>query len=98
MISYILTFTGKADKDEADIYKYITEKFGEIYADKFRASFVQFCHLLTKQPFIGRPAKDDALLRVFIFNKQNKVVYKVEDNGIIIIRILNTRTNLSSKF
>jgi toxin ParE1/3/4 len=98
MINYSLTFTGKADKDEADIYKYITEKFGEIYADKFRATFIQFCHLLAKQPFIGRPAKDDTSLRVFIFSKQNKVVYKVEDNSIIIIRVLNTRTNLSSKF
>jgi plasmid stabilization system protein ParE len=98
MINYSLTFTGKADKDEAEIYKYITEQFGEIYADKFRASFIQFCHLLTKQPFIGRPAKDDASLRVFIFNKQNKVVYKVEESSIIIMRILNTKTNLSSKF
>ena len=98
MIKYSLIFTRKADEDETNIYKYITEQFGEIYADKFRASFIQFCELLSKQPFIGRPAKDDASLRVFIFNKQNKVVYKVEDSGIIIIRILNTRTNLSSKF
>ena len=98
MINYSLIFTRKADKDETDIYKYITEKFGKIYADKFRRRLIQFYHLLSKQPFIGRPAKDDASLRVFIFNKQNKVVYKVEDNSIIIIRILNTRTNLSSKF
>ena len=98
MINYSLTLTKKADKDEAEIYKYITEQFGEIYADRFRASFIQFCKLLSKQPFIGRPAKDDASLRVFVFNKQNKVVYKVEDNSIIIIRVLNTRTNLSSKF
>ena len=98
MIKYSLIFARKADEDEADIYKYITEQFGEIYADKFRAGFIQFCELLSKQPFIGRPSKDDASLRVFIFNKQNKVVYKVEDTGIIIIRILNTKTNLSSKF
>jgi plasmid stabilization system protein ParE len=98
MIKYSLIFTKKADEDEAGIYKYIKEQFEEIYADKFRASFIQFCELLRKQPFIGRPAKDYASLRVFIFNKQNKVVYKVEDNGITIIRILNTKTNLSSKF
>ncbi len=62
MINYSLTFTGKADKNEADIYKYITEESGEIYAEKFRTSSVQFCHLLAKQPFIGRPTKDDASL------------------------------------
>ncbi len=98
MIKYSLRFTRKADEDEADIYKYIAEQFGEIYADQFRASFIQFCELLRKQPFIGRPAKNDTSLRIFIFNKQNKLVYKAEDNSIVIIRILNTRTNLSSKF
>jgi len=42
MISYSLTLTRKADKDEADIYKHITEKFGEIYADKFREPLFSF--------------------------------------------------------
>jgi hypothetical protein len=42
MIDYTLAFTRKADKDEADIYKYITEKFGEIYAENFRANFIRF--------------------------------------------------------
>lgn len=55
-------------------------------------------NVLTKQPFIGRPAKNDSTLRVFIFNKQNKVVYKVEDDCITMIRILNTQTDLFSKY
>ena len=98
MIKYALTFTRKADKDEAAIYKYIAENFGEIYAEKFRTSFIKFCQLLTKQPFIGRTAKNDPALRVFIFSKQNKIVYKVASDNIIIIRILNTKRNLSAKF
>ena len=98
MISYTFSFTKKADKDEADIYKYITQKFGEIYAERFRSNFIQFCNLLTKQPFIGRPAKNDNELRVFIFSKQNKIVYKIDENKITIIRILHTKTKLSSKF
>ena len=57
MIGYTLNFTRKADKDESDIYKYIADKFGEVYAKKFRKNFIEFCHLVTKQPFIGRPAK-----------------------------------------
>lgn len=98
MISYSLNFTKKADKDENDIYEYIAGKFGEIYAQKFRKNFIAFCQFLTKQPFIGRPAKNDSTLRVFIFSKQNKIVYKVEDNSITIIRILSTKTNLSAKY
>lgn len=98
MIRYTLSFTNKADKDEKGIYKYITDKFGEIYAQRFRRNLIEFFHLLIKQPFIGRPAKNDETLRVFIFSKQNKIVYKIEDNNITIIRILSIKTNLSSKY
>ncbi len=98
MTGYTVQLTRKADDDEAQIYAYITERFGLVYAENFRAGFIRFCHLLTRQPFMGRPAKNDASLRVFLFEKQNKVVYKVENNHIAVLRILNTRTNLSSKF
>jgi plasmid stabilization system protein ParE len=98
MSSHTLDFTRKADRDELGIYNYISEEFGEIYAKKFRTNLIEFCKLLIKQPFIGRPAKNDSTLRVFVFSKQNKIVYKVESNRIIIIRILNIKTNLSSKY
>lgn len=98
MINYKVIVTAKADKDEDDIYKYIRKEFGEIYANKFRQKLIQFFHLLLKQPLIGRPAKNKSRLRVYIFSRQNKVVYKVEEDNIIIIRILNTKTNLASKF
>ena len=64
MKDYNITFTKKADKDEIKIYEYITEKFGEIYADNFRQRLVTFLQLLGKQPYIGRPSKQDNLLRV----------------------------------
>lgn len=98
MINYSLHFTKSADKDEERIYNYIAKEFGEFYARKFRTNFIGFCNLLIKQPFIGWPAKNDQTLRVFIFSKQNKVVYKVENDRITIIRILNTKTNLSAKY
>ena len=69
MISYTLNFTKKDDKDENDIYKYIENKFGEVYAKKFRINFIAFCKFLTKQPFIGRPAKNDATLRGVYFQQ-----------------------------
>ena len=40
MIGYTLNFTRKADKDESDIYKYIADEFGEVYAKKFRKNTV----------------------------------------------------------
>lgn len=98
MIEYRITITGKADKDEAAIYKYISEKFGESYAENFREKLMDVFYLLSKQPFIGRPAQNKATLRVYIFSKQNKIVYKVNEDSLSIIRILNTKTNLAGKF
>ncbi len=44
MISYLLNFTKRADKDENDIYNYIAVELGEIYAKRFRANFIEFCN------------------------------------------------------
>ena len=41
MITYKVILTSKADKDEAGIYKYIADEFGEIYADNFRTKLIQ---------------------------------------------------------
>jgi plasmid stabilization system protein ParE len=98
MRDYKISFTKRADKDEIKIYDYITEKFGEIYADNFRQKLIAFLQLLSKEPHLGRPAKKDGSLRVYIFNKQNKVVYKIKEQDITIIRILHTKTNLASRF
>lgn len=59
---------------------------------------IQIFQLLSKQPFIGRPAKNDLNLRVLLFSKQNKVVYTVTETEIIILRILHTKTNMASLF
>ena len=98
MRDYKISFTKRADKDEIKIYDYITENFGEIYADNFRQKLITFLQLLSKEPHLGRPAKQDSSLIDYIFNKQNKIVDKITEQDITIIRILHTNTNLASKF
>lgn len=98
MIVYKIQITLRADNDEQRIYKYISEKFGEVYAEKFRNKLVGLFKLLSRYPFIGRVAKNDPSLRVIIFNKQNKIVYKVKNEEIVILRLLNTKMNLSSRY
>jgi plasmid stabilization system protein ParE len=95
---YKVIVTSKADSDEAAIYQYISEEFGEIYAEKFRGKLIEFFKLLSKHPFIGRPAKNDSTIKVYVFNRQNKIIYKVIEDSIVIIRILDTKTRYSSKF
>jgi plasmid stabilization system protein ParE len=97
-LSANIIITKKADNDESTIYLYISDNFGKIYADKFRQKLIALFRVLALQPFIGRPAKKDPSVRVFIISKQNKLVYKLSDGEIIILRILNTRTNISKDF
>lgn len=98
MISYEILITRHADKDEQLIYDYITDTFGEVYAIRFRQKLIGLFKTLTKYPFMGRVARNDPSLRVVLLSKQNKVVYKIKETDVIILRILNSRTHLASKF
>lgn len=98
MITYSILVTDKADKDEQLIYGYITKTFGEIYAVKFRQKLIALFKTLAKYPFIGRVAKNDPSLRVVLFSKQNKIVYKVTEKEVVIIRLLNTKTQKASGY
>ena len=77
------------------IYEYITEKFGELYAQSFREKMTETFEKLIKYPLIGRVAKKDKSLRVLVPNNKNKIVYKVTEKEIIIVRILNMKTKRS---
>ena len=96
--SFSIIITKKADADETAIYSYITETFGSIYADKFRNRLIDLLKLIARQPFIGRPVKGNASIRVLMMSKQNKIVYKITETEIVVLRILNTRTKLSGEF
>lgn len=65
MINYTLSFTKIADKDEADIYKYITSKFREIYAEKFRVTLFSFA-IFSPSSLLLQACKYNTALRVFI--------------------------------
>ncbi|MCW3106848.1 MAG: ParE toxin of type toxin-antitoxin system, parDE [Segetibacter sp.] len=90
--------TKRADKDESKIFEYIAKEFGETYAVVFRKKLIELFHTLSKHPLMeGLLKKMHHLEWLFIINKI-KIVYKVTESDIIIIRILNTKTNLSHNF
>jgi|GEM_PF-2472651 plasmid stabilization system protein ParE len=96
--SLAVIITKKADTDEASIYNYISDTFGKQYADRFRIKIIDLFRSIALHPFIGRPAKKDPSIRVFIISKQNKLVYKPTEKEVIILRLLNTRTKISKEF
>jgi len=93
-----ILITQKADADEASIYQYIERRFGTIYAHKFRSKLIALFSKLAQMPTAGRAAKNDRSIRVFIFNRQNKVVYKATETEIIIIRILHAKAKMSGNY
>ena len=96
--SLSITITQKADADEIAIYNYITETFGIIYADNFRKRLIELFKLMVKQPFIGRPAKGNSNIRVLMMSRHNKIVYRIIDPEIVVLRILNTKKRMSGGF
>lgn len=60
-IAHSIIVTKKADTDELVIYQYISKTFGSLYANNFRKKLTEVFTLMAKQPFIGRPAKQDYL-------------------------------------
>jgi plasmid stabilization system protein ParE len=93
-----ILLTKKADADITGVLNYITEKFGSVYADKFLRKLTDLFKLISHQPFIGRPAKQDPTIRVFVLSKQNKIVYKITESEIVILRVLNLKTRASENF
>lgn len=97
MTAYKIVVTNAADKDEASIYSYIADKFGVVYADNFRNKLLRILKLLSNHPHLGRPAKRNAGVRVYIF-QQNKIVYCLKDDSLIVVRVLDMRTKIAGKF
>lgn len=93
-----ILITNKADKDEKAVYRYIEKKFGKVYADRFRDKVIELFKALAVRPHSERTAKRDRSLRVFVLNRQNKVVYKFTDSEIVFVRILSTKTKTASKY
>lgn len=83
--SLSIIITKKADADETAIYNYIAETFGSIYADNFRKRLIEVFKLMARQPFIGRPAKGNASIRVLMMSRQNKIVYKITETEIVVL-------------
>lgn len=93
-----IIITSKANADETAIYNYISDTFGSIYADNFRKRLIEVFRLMARQPFIGRPAKGNASIRVLMMNKQNRIVYKITETEVVVLRILNTGTKMPGEF
>jgi len=83
--------TREAEADIVDIYRYSVENFGQAQADAYHDGLEDGFRLLADSPLLGR---DYAFLRPGLRryeHESHSVYYRVEDAGILILRVLHRR-------
>ena len=88
-----LKITGVAEKDVENIYRYSIESFGQAKAETYANGLFDLFELTLHNPFIARERLEhDLPVRVHTY-KAHKVIFRVEADALIIVRILSNRQN-----
>jgi plasmid stabilization system protein ParE len=90
-MAYKLKTNKRFEKDLANIYEYIAENYGSITADGFVDKVDIKVRLLLQYPEFGRPSSQKYPIRKLNIAKYNKLYYRLVNNQIILIRILDDR-------
>lgn len=99
MLNPNFSLTRKALQDIASIWEYTVFNWSERQAETYYQTLLEVCEMIGMQPSIGQrypEIKDD----IFGFKSGKHIVfYKViENNHVLIVRILHERIDLKSKF
>lgn len=90
-----IIWTDRADELRAEIADYILVTFGSKARKNFLTEVYESVLSLAANPFMGKiePNLEDRALtyRSLVINKVNKVVYRVEDDRIVVVAIWNCR-------
>ena len=90
-----IIWTDRADLMRIEIAKYITAKFGKTARKNFLTEVYETVLSLTTNPYMGKIepylADRPQTYRSFVINKVNKIVYRAEEDRIVIIAIWNCR-------
>ena len=91
----IITWSQKARESASEISIYIFSEFGSKASNKFLQSIEKTINVLKCNPFAGRiepllcGSKND--YRSLVVNKINKLVYRIENDTIVIVALWDTR-------
>jgi plasmid stabilization system protein ParE len=75
------------------IYTYISREWGFHLADQFFEKIKIKIDLLEKHPMAGPPSKKKANVRSILVGKHNRIYYRIPDDLITILTIIDTRTD-----
>ena len=82
-------FTEQAIADLEDIFVYTIETFGELQAERYKASLERVCRRIADDPRLGRPIAG-ASRSFFHYPCESHIVfYMKQSDGVLIVRILH---------
>jgi Plasmid stabilization system protein len=90
MASWKLSSKAQSDLDRLD--DYILERFGVQTAEQKLKEFYDTAAYLARNPYLGRTWQETEY-RGYLFNSRTWVVYKVQNEGVYILRLFDARTN-----
>ncbi len=96
---YNVIFSQKSVEDLSNIWRYTANKWSIKQADKYYNILISFCKNIATNPFLYGMKYDEIIDKLFgAIIKEHIVFYKINDNEIIIIRILHKRMYFKNKF
>lgn len=86
----------KAEKDFDEILGYIKKDFGSASAVNFKNLILRFLDLICNFPEIGSLQTHKTPIRAFVVHRRLKVLYRIQDKRLIILRLFDTRQDPSA--
>jgi toxin ParE1/3/4 len=88
--------TNRADQDIVGLYAHSARSFGRSHADLYFADLVHCFDLLAGQPQLARERREFTPPVRIHFHKAHAIIYLIRDDGILIVRVLDSRQDWAS--
>jgi plasmid stabilization system protein ParE len=75
------------------LLNYLETNWDDTVAINFKILLLQKLDLLAKQPEIGAEVSALKNIRSILITKHNKIYYRIENNTIVVINMIDTRKN-----
>lgn len=83
----------RADQKVKQVYAYLLENWNQKVADEFYEKFEKIIYIISLQPEIGRASGKRPDIRRKFVTKHNCLYYRIKNDSVIIINLLDTRRN-----
>ncbi len=90
-----IRFTTKADADIIDSYLYGFQNFGRIQAERYEQSLRHAINIIADNPRIASEREEYTLPVRLHHHAKHYIVYLIEDDGILIVRLLRDEADLT---